>query len=48
MGKRFPLCKCGCGQGQKNTPSPKTIHTHLQNCSKYRDPPPPSTCESHK
>ena len=25
-------CICGCPQGLENTPSPKTIHNHLENC----------------
>ena len=25
-------CICGCPQGLENTPLPKTIHSHLENC----------------
>ena len=25
-------CICGCPQGLENTPLPKTIHVHLENC----------------
>ena len=33
--KRFSVSRCGRPQGQKNTPSPKTTHNHLQNYTKF-------------